>query len=65
MIDGGYATNNAALLSALAELSITHIDYWIITHFHTDHAEVVPWALDNVNCSNIIYKPIRIAFIQY
>ena len=61
MIDGGYANNNAALLSALAELSITHIDYWIITHFHTDHAEVVPWALDNVNCSNIIYKPIDVS----
>lgn len=57
--DGGYHSNANHCIDYIKSLNITTIDYFIITHCHTDHAQCSPAIIDAFSVDNIIIKPLE------
>lgn len=59
MIDGGESSDSSLIYSYLTKtLGITHIDYMIATHPHTDHIGGLSGAL-NACSVGVVYSPVR------
>lgn len=59
MIDSGASRCYSGILSELNKRNITHIDYFILTHYHDDHFDNVPTLVrDNfIDSETIAYLP--------
>lgn len=49
MIDSNYKSGAEKIVSYLNHLGVKKLDYIIVSHFHTDHAEGFPYIMDNIN----------------
>lgn len=57
-IDGGYSSNGSHCIQYLKSLGVNKIDYYIVTHCHTDHAECAPLIFNEFPVVNAIIKPL-------
>ena len=56
MIDGGYEANASHCISYLNSLGIKKLDYYIISHAHSDHIEGAIDILEYFNAKKVIIK---------
>lgn len=52
MIDSNYKDNAHKVVEYLSSLGVKRLDYIIVSHFHTDHAEGFPYILDKLDVKN-------------
>lgn len=57
-IDGGYSSNGSHCISYLKGLGVNKIDYYVLTHCHTDHGECAPLIFEAFPVVNAIIKPL-------
>lgn len=57
-VDGGYAQNAQHCIDYMKSIGVTNIDYYIITHCHTDHAQATPAILESISTENLIIKEL-------
>lgn len=58
MVDSNYTDGADKVVSYLNHLGVKKIDYMIVTHFHTDHAEGFPYIMDRIDVkgANAYYR---------
>ena len=59
MIDGGYEGNASHCISYLNSLGIKKLDYYIITHAHSDHIEGAIDILEYFNAKKVVIKRLE------
>ena len=60
LIDPSYTDNTLFIEDYFKKIGISHLDYVICTHFHSDHAGALPYLIDNFcdNSSVFMYKDV-------
>ena len=58
LIDCGEGTSQEGILENIDSLGIEKLDYFIITHFHSDHAGNASAIIDKYHPTNIYYKEV-------
>lgn len=58
LIDGGYSSNGSHCIEYMKRLGVNKIDYYIVTHCHTDHAECAPLIFNAFPVVNAVIKPL-------
>ena len=58
LVDSNYRQNAEVVVDYLKGVGVTSLDYMIVTHFHTDHAEGFPYIMDNIKVkgANAYYR---------
>lgn len=57
-IDGGYTGNGNHCVQYMKSLGVNKIDFYIITHCHTDHGECAPIIFNNIPVQNVVIKKL-------
>lgn len=57
-IDGGYSGNGNHCVQYMKSLGVNKIDFYIITHCHTDHGECAPIIFNNIPVQNVVIKKL-------
>ena len=58
LFDGGYNQNKDHVISYLTNLGISKLNYYIVTHFHSDHAECATDILNYFGADYAIFKEV-------
>lgn len=54
LIDGGESSCSSNVLDYLKENSVTTVDYYILTHPHSDHIGAASDIIDSIECKNVV-----------
>ena len=58
LVDCGETFSSGGIYNRLKALGVTKINYFIITHFHSDHVGGYNMIFDNFKVDNVYFKPI-------